>query len=411
MDEINLFPTLTPLSLSVSELNRYIRQLVESDEVLQGVWVRGEISNLSRPKSGHVYLTLKDDTAALRCVIWRTQAARLGVPLRDGQAIEAYGSIGIYEQGGQYQLYISTVRAVGEGFLYQEFLRLKAKLEAEGLFETERKRPIPRWPKRIGIVTSPTGAALQDMLNTLKNRFPLAEVLLAPCSVQGDAAPLEIVDAIVALNRIPDLDVILVARGGGSIEDLWAFNDERVVRTIAASTVPVITGVGHETDFTLVDFVSDLRAPTPTGAAVLATPDIADLKLDLSAAGRQIDNSYLLILSGLQDRLQDAAYRLDRASPLQRILNNRQRLDEFTERSQRALVHQLRLKQTELAGKKSRLSSLNPLAILGRGYAVVSQSDGTIIHSIKQTYAGQNLQIRVVDGQFNTEVTQNSDKI
>ena len=303
------------------------------------------------------------------------------------------------------------MRAVGEGFLYQEFLRLKAKLEAEGLFEPERKRPIPQWPKRIGIVTSPTGAALQDMLNTLRNRFPLAEVLLAPCSVQGDAAPLEIVDAVVALNRIPDLDVILVARGGGSMEDLWAFNDERVVRTVAASAVPVITGVGHETDFTLVDFVSDLRAPTPTGAAVLAAPNMADLKLDLSAARRQFSTSYLFVLSGLQDKLQDAAYRLHRASPLQNILNNRQRLDEFSERAQRALVHQLRLKQTELAGKKSRLASLNPMAILERGYAVVSQSDGTIIHSVQQTHHGQNLQIRVADGQFNTEVTQNSDKI
>ena len=340
MDEINLFSAVAPLSLSVSELNRYIRQLVESDDVLQGVWVRGEISNLSRPKSGHIYLTLKDDTASLRCVIWRTQAARLRVPLRDGQAIEAFGSIGVYEQGGQYQLYISAVRAVGEGFLYQEFLRLKAKLEAEGLFDPERKRPIPQWPKRIGIVTSPTGAALQDMLNTLRNRFPLAEVLLAPTSVQGDAAPLEIVDAVVALNRVPDLDVILVARGGGSMEDLWAFNDERVVRTLAASAVPVITGVGHETDFTLVDFVSDLRAPTPTGAAVLATPNTADLKLDLSAACRQFSTSYLYVLSGLRDKLQDATYRLHRASPLQNILNNRQRLDEFSERAQRALVHQ-----------------------------------------------------------------------
>ncbi len=411
MDEQNLFSPLTPLSLTVSELNRYIRQLFESDEVLQGVWVRGEISNLSRPSSGHIYLTLKDNTASLRCVIWRTQAARLRVPLRDGQAIEAFGTISVYEQGGQYQLYISTVRAVGEGFLYQEFLRLKAKLEAEGLFDPERKRPIPEWPKKIGIVTSPTGAALQDMLNTLRNRFPLVEVLLAPCSVQGEAAPLEIVDAVVALNRVPDLDVILVARGGGSIEDLWAFNDERVVRTIAASAVPVITGVGHETDFTLADFVADLRAPTPTGAAVQATPDIADLKLDLSAARREISADYVSILSRLHQRLQDATYRLHRVSPLQTILNYRQRLDEFSERAQRALFHQLRLKQAELAGKKSRLSSLNPLAILGRGYAVVSQSDGTLIHSIQQTFPGQTLQVRVADGQFHTEVKQNSNKI
>ena len=219
-------PGLFNRSLSVSDLTRYLRELLESDEILRDIWVVGEISNLSRPSSGHVYLTLKDAGAALRCVIWRSTMLRLPVNLSNGQAVEAHGQIGVYERDGAYQLYIDVVRPAGEGKLYQEFLRLKARLESEGLFDEERKRALPERPHRIGIVTSPTGAALQDMLNTLQRRYPLAEVVLAPAAVQGDNAPGEIVRGIGALNRLGDVDVILVARGGGSLEDLWAFNDE-----------------------------------------------------------------------------------------------------------------------------------------------------------------------------------------
>ena len=267
---------------TVTDLTRYLRQLLEADSSLQGVWVQGEISNLSRPSSGHIYFTLKDSGASLRCVMWRNEAARLRFAPQDGMAIEAHGSISIYEAGGQYQLYADILRPLGEGALYQEFLRLKALLEAEGLFDPARKRSIPEFPRRIGIVTSPTGAALRDMLNTLRRRLPLAEVILAPTPVQGDEAPPGIVAALRSLNRVAAPDVILLARGGGSIEDLWAFNDERVVRAVTESAAPVITGVGHETDFTLADFAADLRAPTPTAAAELATPvTVLDLKAKL----------------------------------------------------------------------------------------------------------------------------------
>src|SRR5512138_2164407 len=242
---------------TVSKLTFYIRKRLEEDEILQDVWVQGEISNLSRPASGHIYFTLKDSNAALKCVMWKTSAARLGMSLQDGMEVEVHGRIGVYEISGQYQLYADQIRPVGEGALYQEFMRLKAMLEAEGLFAPERKRPIPMFPRTIGIITSATGAALRDMLNTLRRRLPLAQVLLAPSPVQGTEAPPALVKAIQSLI-LQSPDVIILARGGGSIEDLWAFNDERVVRAVANSQVPVICGVGHETDFTLSDFAADL---------------------------------------------------------------------------------------------------------------------------------------------------------
>src|SRR5574342_790396 len=288
---------------TVSRLTLYIRRLLEENETLQDVWVQGEISNLSRPASGHIYFTLKDSSAALKCVMWRTSAVRLGISLQDGMAVEVHGKIGVYEVSGQYQLYADQIRPIGEGALYQEFLRLKSMLEAEGLFAPERKRPIPLFPHRIGIVTSASGAALRDIINILRRRLPLVEVILAPSPVQGIEAPPALVEAIRLLNdRLPD--VILLARGGGSIEDLWAFNDERVVRAVVASGVPVISGVGHETDFTLCDFAADLRAPTPTAAAELATPvTINDLSALLQGMETSLAASTLALLAAQQTRL------------------------------------------------------------------------------------------------------------
>ncbi|MEJ2759898.1 MAG: exodeoxyribonuclease VII large subunit, partial [Anaerolineales bacterium] len=245
---------------------------------MQDIWIRGEISNLSLPKSGHMYFTLKDAQASIRCVMWRSQVSRLLNLPQEGEAVEVHGSVSVYEAGGQYQLYADQIRPAGEGQLYQEFLKLKNKLEAEGLFDPDRKRPIPAAPKVVGVVTSPTGAAIRDMLNTLRRRYPLTAVVLAPASVQGESAPAEVAAAILRLNEYAHPDVILVGRGGGSIEDLWAFNSELVARAIAASPAPVISGVGHETDFTIADFVADLRAPTPTAAAELASPDQMEVR-------------------------------------------------------------------------------------------------------------------------------------
>ena len=314
-----------PEPLEVSELSRYLRKLLEGDAALQDLWVRGEISNLSRPTSGHIYFTLKDEQAALRCVIWRAQAARLRGSLQNGLRVEAHGAISLYERDGTYQFYVNSVRLSGEGLLYQEFMLLKARLEAEGLFDAERKRPVPPAPRSIGIVTSPTGAALQDMLNTLRQRNPLLHVLIAPCAVQGSEAPPQIVAALRRLNRLsPPVDVIVVARGGGSLEDLWAFNDERVVRAIAESRVPVISGVGHETDFTLSDFAADLRAPTPTGAAVLAAPDVGELLDLLRRLDARLREAVGYALEQRQRHLERLTLRLERLSPRRFIYNEQQ---------------------------------------------------------------------------------------
>jgi exodeoxyribonuclease VII large subunit len=384
---------------TVSKLTFYIRKLLEENETLQDVWVQGEISNLSRPASGHVYFTLKDASAALKCVMWKTSAGRLGIPLQDGKAVEVHGKIGVYEVSGQYQLYADQIRPVGEGALYQEFMRLKAMLEAEGLFAPERKRPIPMFPQKIGIVTSATGAALRDMLNTLRRRLPLVQVILAPSPVQGIEAPPALVKAIQSLN-LHSPDVIIIARGGGSIEDLWAFNDERVVRAVAISAVPVICGVGHETDFTLCDFAADLRAPTPTAAAELATQiTMIDLRGALQNYKTRILSATLNLLAQQKTALSSLVSQLRYISPDRRIQSERQRVDELARRAHSSLYHHIQLQSTHVQGMQRRLEALNPNAVLGRGYAVVTRKDnGSVVSRVGQ--ASDEMKVRVRDGEF-----------
>lgn len=394
----------TPSAWSVTELTRYVRDLLESDANLQDVWVQGEVSNLSRPSSGHLYFTLKDSNAALRCVMWRNAVGRLEFLPREGDEIDVHGTISVYEASGQYQLYADTLRPLGEGALYQQFLQLKARLEAEGLFDEARKRQIPGWPTCVGLVTSPTGAALRDMLNTLRRRYPLVEVALAPTPVQGTEAPPGIVAAIAALNDRVQPDVILVARGGGSIEDLWAFNDERVARAIAASKAPVITGVGHETDFTIADFAADLRAPTPTAAAELATPNVADLSFALDEIEKRLRRTTEGQLNELRWALTDLQGQLKLRSPLGRVRSDRQRVDELSRRSAAALGHAFSLGRSRLDGAARRLEALNPNAVLDRGYAIVSGAGGQVVRSVTQVQAGDELSVQVSDGRFGARV-------
>ncbi|MGA2505528.1 MAG: exodeoxyribonuclease VII large subunit [Anaerolineales bacterium] len=390
---------------TVTNLTRHLRQLLDGDPDLQGIWVEGEISNLSRPASGHVYFTLKDAGASLRCVMWKTEAARLRLALQDGMAIEAHGSLGIYEVAGQYQLYADSIRPLGEGTLFQEFLRLKALLESEGLFDPARKRAIPASPRKIGIVTSRTGAALRDMLNTLRRRMPLAEVVLAPTPVQGEEAPLKLVAALRNLNRIAMPEVILLARGGGSIEDLWAFNDEGVVRAVCESQAPVITGVGHETDYTLVDFAADLRAPTPTAAAELATAvTVLDLRQGLVERSQILTGRIETLFERQRSLLEGLQSGLRTSSPLRRVQTERQRVDEMNRRGTAAQAHRLELALARWMGLENRLAALSPLAVLKRGYAVVTKNK-RVIASKSQIKDGDGLRVRVQDGEFGARVS------
>ena len=401
------FDLNAPLIFSVTALNNYLRELLETDEVLQDLWVRGEISNFSQPRSGHLYFTLKDSEAQIRCVMWKNSALRLRFSPADGMQVEGHGLMSVYPAQGQVQLYLDALRPAGEGALYQEFLRLKARLETEGLFDPDHKRPLPGLPRHIGVVTSATGAALQDILQTLSRRLPILRVSVAPSPVQGAEAPPGIISALRLLNQLSDLDLIILARGGGSIEDLWAFNDENVARAIYNSRVPVITGVGHETDFTIADFVADLRAPTPTGAAELATPITAqELSLSLRAASEQLDARLNALLGGARQSLALAQAELRRGSPRAVVQNALQRLDEIVARLERLGSNQLDARSLRLDASIKRLNALSPQAVLQRGYAIITdQLSGALISRAAQAQPGQGLVLRVQDGVIPARVT------
>lgn len=357
-----------------------------------------------------MYFTLKDESAALRCVMWRPEVANLTAIPKEGEAIEVHGRISVYEAGGQYQLYADQIRVAGEGVLYQEFARLKAKLEAEGVFEPDRKRPLPVFPSRIGVVTSPSAAAFDDVINVLRRRFPLADIILSPSQVQGDEAPAQIVSAINALNEYSKPDLILVVRGGGSMEDLWAFNTEEVVNAISNSEIQIVTGIGHETDLILADFAADLRAPTPSAAAEVATPDSSELKAELA----EIQIKLVRVMSDhvLRNRweLQSLRDRLVRTSPMAQLNSAKQQVDELLLRIRSAVVHSLRLHRAAIDGLTQTLRVVGPSAVLERGFALVHRSeDDALVRSVDQVEPGDSLRIQVSDGTFSTEVKEKDD--
>jgi exodeoxyribonuclease VII large subunit len=389
---------------SVSEVTARIKDVLESDDALADVRVAGEISNLSRPASGHLYFTLKDEASQLRCVMWRSYAARLARLPQNGDAVIARGRIGVYERDGAYQLYVEALVGRGIGDLNAEFERLKLRLQAEGLFDAARKRRLPPFPRVLGVVTSPSGAALQDILNVLRRRYPLVEVLLSPTLVQGEEAPEQIVRAIQRLNALDVCDVILVARGGGSLEELWAFNDERVVRAVAASRAPVVSGVGHEIDYTLTDFAADVRAPTPSAAAEIITPDINELRL-------QIDGLSVTMSDLMKAHLADARVQLNALQRALRLLNpanqlarRRERLSYLRARLASAQAHLLSLARLRFDGLRTRLESVGPAATLARGYAIVRRADGQVVRSVSDVTTGDVLKVMVADGEFGARV-------
>lgn len=392
-------------ALSVSELNAYLRELLETNPLLSDVWVEGEISEFKRhAASGHCYFSLKDSQALLRAVMWRSSAARLPSLPRPGEAVLVHGYVSVYAQRGDLQLYADMLLPAGVGILHARFEELKARLAAEGLFNLERKRPLPARPRRIGIVTAPQSAALHDMLTILGRRCPLVEVVVAPCLVQGERAPDSIVAALTSLFQA-GVDVIIVARGGGSLEDLWSFNDEAVARAVFASPAPVITGVGHETDTTIVDLVADRRAPTPSAAAELVVPDLPELLAEVAGARARLDTAVSAILALRRNQVAEASRAVERHAPLRRLDRERQQVDDLLRRSERSVSAAVQLRSVALAGLAGRLQILSPRATLARGYAVARRTDtGQVLTSPLQAPPATPLTITLRDGELRATV-------
>lgn len=392
------------LNWTVSQLTDYLQQLIAEEEVLRDLWVVGEVSNANRATSGHFYFTLKDAKASLRCVMWRQQVAyQLFLP-KNGDLIVAHGYLDLYPPQGVYQLYADNLIALGAGVLFQEFLQRKAKLEKEGLFAAEHKKNLPAFPRTIGIVTSLKAAALQDILNTLKRRYPIANVIIAPASVQGTEAVPTLISALKQLDEEIKPDVIILARGGGSIEDLWAFNDEALVRTIASLQTPIVTGIGHETDFTLADFASDLRAPTPTAAAELVTPNLSDIQTTIHNLSLRLVSAISNQLNRHHSQLEQLSHRLNLSSPINRLNISRQRVDELSRHLETATLQKITHQHSKVELYRHRLEALNPHTILNRGYAILSRPDGILVRSVEQVAIGDKLNAQLSDGQIDTQV-------
>lgn len=390
---------------TVSALTAYVRELFELDYRLQDLEVTGEISNFVQARSGHLYFTLKDERAQLKSVMWRNAAERLPFRPEEGDAVIAQGQVSIYEANGVYQLYVNTMRPAGRGDLALAFEALKEQLAADGLFDAEHKKPIPAFPRRIGLVTSADGAALRDILNVLLRRCALVSVLIAPTLVQGAEAPDGIVRAIQWLDGRDDVDTIIVARGGGSIEDLWAFNDERVARAIYAARHPIICGVGHETDFTIADFVADLRAPTPSAAAELAVPDLDELRPIVAGLERALASRMAATITERSHELSSLERALGHLGPQMRLDSFRQKLDGYVDALERSMARRLDRLQGRQELAAARLEAISPLATLARGYAIVRQQDGRVVRRAAQVRAGEPLDVRVADGHFGVRVT------
>jgi len=388
---------LTNRVISVSELTVYLKALLESDSLLRFVRVRGEVSNLRRPASGHIYFTLKDCGACLRCVLFRRRAAWVPFPLEEGVEVVATGEVSLYERDGLYQLYVEEIEPAGVGSLLVAFQQLKDKLEQEGLFAPERKRTLPPLPRQIAVVTSGSGAALHDILTTIRQRFP-AEVVLVPAAVQGEAAPAAIVASLGKAAKQPDVDVIILARGGGSLEELWAFNDERVARAVAASPVPVVTGIGHETDFTIADFVADFRAPTPTGAAQAVVPDAFQMRVRLQEAETRLVRAFNWRAQRIREKMQQCHLRLKQLNPLRRLRTSAQRLDSLEERLCRLGRQMLQQKASKIRHLQERLDTASPLQVMKRGFAFCTDAGGSIIRSVRDIRPGDEIRIRFTDG-------------
>ena len=390
--------------LSVSQLNRYVKSIIEQDRNLQTVFVQGEISNFTNHyKTGHFYMTIKDEFSSIKAVMFKTANMRLRFMPENAMSVIIKGRVSVFERDGQYQLYIDDMQPDGIGALSFAFEQLKERLAKEGLFDSEKKKPIPVYPQRVGVVTSPTGAAIRDIINVISRRFPMTELVLCPVAVQGDYAAPQIKAAIEEFNRQKAADVLIVGRGGGSIEELWAFNEEIVARAVAASEIPVISAVGHETDFTICDFAADLRAPTPSAAAELAVPDMFQQKEMLSNVKRRIDSAMFDKIGVERAKLEIKKSVLHRMSPQNYIDNLRVRCDRASMAMENAVKQNVTVKSKEFFALCAKLDVMSPLKILARGYSVATK-EGRIITDVSAVEKGDMINVRVSNGEIECEV-------
>ncbi|MSP78702.1 MAG: exodeoxyribonuclease VII large subunit [Dehalococcoidia bacterium] len=392
----------------VSQITKYIKEALEMDTLLQDLWVQGEVSNALHAASGHWYFTLKDDKGQLRSVmfkpVWRrTNGDNGGQFIQNGAKVTTHGRISIYETRGDLQMVVDLVQPDGVGELALKLELLKKRLQEEGLFEPSRKRPLPKFPQRIGVVTSPNSAVWRDIQNVVARRYPLVELVLAPCQVQGDIAAQTISEAFRTLANAPDIDVIILARGGGSLEELWPFNEEIVARAIFSCPVPVISGVGHETDFTIADLVADMRAPTPSAAAELAVPDVRELRHAVFQQYRATEDAMVGMVYLRRAELTAAVDRLRRRAP--DVTQNRQRIDDLLHAMATRLANTVAMDRERLGGYSARLTALDPSQVLRRGYAMVQRADtGKVVSSSKQVATGDKVAVRLTDGSFEADV-------
>ncbi len=391
-------------ALSVTQLNTYIKTLMEGDDFLRSVAIRGEISNFKRHTSGHVYFTLKDERSEISAVMFRGMAERLTFAPRSGMRVTVYGRVSVYETTGKYQVYVNAMVNDGAGVLFEQYMRLLEKLKAEGLFAPERKKPIPAFPKKIGIVTSPTGAAIRDMINVTGRRYPSAELLICPALVQGAEAPADLCRALSMLDVMGECDVIIIGRGGGSMEDLWAFNDEALVRTVAAAKTPIISAVGHETDTTLCDYAADMRAPTPSAAAEQAVPDRMTLMQTVDERAERLERLMVGMINGYASRIESYARHLAALSPDTRIRAMKDRLNAgkaMLDQRMDAVVKQRKLSLSASIGK---LEAVNPLAVIKRGYSMTTDENGAVVTTVEGVNEGDGISVLVSDGIINAQV-------
>lgn len=379
---------------SVSRVNNYIKRLLDSKPVLNNIWVKGEISNCKRHSSGHIYLTLKDESSVLKAVMFRGSASTLDFEPVDGTTVIAHGRISVYEAGGSYQLYIEDMVLDGIGDLYREFEKLKAKLQEEGLFDNKFKKPLPKFPKRIGVATAPTGAAVRDIINVITRRYPMAEILIYPTLVQGNGAKESIVSAIEYFDSTKAVDTIIVGRGGGSIEDLWAFNEECVARAIFACKTPIISAVGHETDFTIADFVADFRAPTPSAAAEVSVPSIDELYRLINIYKSRMKNSVIT----RNETFRRTLNRLIPRNPQDKINQLSQKLDMRIQTLEQVYRLNINYRKRSLSEKAAKLDALSPLKTLNRGYSIAVNDDGKVLKKKSDFTKEMQFKLKLQDG-------------